>query len=227
MSAADHVDGKYYQVLAPQSLAERLAIKARDQIYADFIRLCQPDTGDSILDLGVSDVVNDAANVMERLYPFPHKVTAAGLGTGADFRAAHPAVTYVKIEANRSLPFPDKAFEVATSNAVLEHVGSAEHQQFFVDEIARVAKRVFITVPHRFFPVEHHTAIPLLHFWDGSFSAACRVLGKTEWMDQRNLILMTRSRLVALSRHYRRSATGYTGLRLGPFSSNLYLHIGT
>jgi hypothetical protein len=225
VSTADHVDHKYYQVLAPQSLAERLAIRARDQIYADFVRLCRPSAGDTVLDLGVSDVVNDAANVVERLYPFPHKVTAAGLGSGADFRAAYPAVSYVRIEPHRRLPFPDKAFDVAASNAVLEHVGSHEQQQFFVDEITRVAKRVFVTVPHRFFPVEHHTAIPLLHFWDTTFSAACRVLGKAEWTDPRNLILMTRSRLAALGRGHRRIAIGHTGLKLGPFSSNLYLHI--
>ena len=36
-------------------------------------------------------------------------------------------------------------------------------------ELCRVAGRVFISVPNRYFPVEHHTAIPLLHFWDKGF----------------------------------------------------------
>ena len=63
MVTTDTVDGKYYQVVAPRSLSERLVIAARDRIYADFIRLCRPTPTDTILDVGVSDVVNDAANV--------------------------------------------------------------------------------------------------------------------------------------------------------------------
>ena len=88
------------------------------------IRHCRPGRDDTILDVGVSDVVNDAANMLERKYPHPERITAAGLGEGDAFRAAYPKVTYRRIEANRPLPFADKAFDIAVSNAVLEHVGS-------------------------------------------------------------------------------------------------------
>ena len=122
---------------------------------------------------------------------YPDRITAAGLGEGAAFSAAYPKVAYRRIEANRPLPFADQAFDVAVSNAVLEHVGSEQHQVAFVRELARVAKRVFISVPNRYFPVEHHTLIPLLHFWSPGFELACRWLGKAEWADERNLILMS------------------------------------
>jgi hypothetical protein len=53
---------------------------------------------------------------------------------------------------------------------------------------------------------------------------ACRVTGKSEWADEENLILMTRKRLWRLAAPIKRSTVvGYTGLALGPFSSNLYL----
>jgi SAM-dependent methyltransferase len=221
MNAPQHVDEKYYQAVPPRSLAERLTVAARDRIYDDLIRYCAPRPDDSILDVGVSDVVNDAANLLERKYPYPGRITALGLGDGADFSAAFPAVTYRRIAPDRPLPFADKSFAVATSNAVLEHVGSAANQASFVAELMRVADRVFITVPHRYFPVEHHTAIPLLHYWDASFGVACRLLGKSEWADERNLILMSRHRLRALAPPG--SVIAATGLRLGPMSSNLLL----
>jgi hypothetical protein len=92
--------------------------------------------------------------------------------------------------------------------------------------LCRVAKRVFITVPNRFFPVEHHTAIPFAHYQDGAFRFACRLTGKSEWAREDNLILMTRARLRELAAPAGRSAEiGYTGLPIGPFSSNLYLAI--
>src|SRR6185295_504528 len=128
-------DGKYYQVIEPRSWSERLAIAARDRIYADMIRTCRPTRDDTILDVGVSDVVNDAANMLERKYPYRQKITAGGLGDGNAFRLAFPEVTYRQIEANRPLPYADKAFDLAVSNAVLEHVGSEPHQVAFVREL--------------------------------------------------------------------------------------------
>jgi hypothetical protein len=161
--------------------------------------------------------------MVERKYPYPDRITAAGLSSARDFREAFPQVTYTRIEANRPLPFADAAFDIATSNAVLEHVGSGAHQEQFVREMARVARRAFITVPNRFFPVEHHTAIPILHFSEPTFRLACHWLGKGEWTEQRNLILMSKRALAALAPPGIRACIGYTGLRLGPFSSNLFL----
>jgi hypothetical protein len=143
----------------------------------------------------------------------------------ADISAA-PLVRYVQIEPNVRLPFGDNTFDIATSNAVLEHVGSLENQSFFLHELCRVARRVFISVPNRFFPVEHHTALPIAHYRNDTFRIACRIAGKSEWAREENLILMTRKRLWQLAAPIGRSvAVGYTGLPLGPFSSNLYLAI--
>lgn len=223
MSTTERVDKKYYQAIPSHSLSEKLAIAARDRIYDDFIRCCRPAPRDTILDVGVSDVVNDAANMLERKYPSPDRITAVGLGEGGEFRAAFPKTAYIRIEPNQPLPFADKSFTIATSNAVLEHVGSGRHQSVFVSELMRVAHKVFISVPHRYFPVEHHTGIPFLHFWDRTFAPACRYLGKSEWADEGNLILMSRDRLKSLAPAH--AVIAHTGLNLGPLSSNLMLFV--
>ena len=221
------VDEKYYQVVPDGSLAKRVLNRARNRIYDDFIATMLPEPTDKILDVGVSDVVSDEANVIERKYPYPERITACGRGDAVEFKASYPIIRYVRILPNQQLPFEDGAFEVATSNAVLEHVGSRENQSLFVGELCRVARRVFISVPHRYFPVEHHTALPFVHYSEILFAAACRVTGKSEWSDPANLILMTRKRLFELAAPVgRRAGVGYTGLRLGPFSSNLYLAFG-
>jgi len=225
MSAEQHVDTHYYEVVRPQSFAERMVITARDRIYKDFIKTCTPNSKSKILDIGVSDVINDAANVLERRFMYPHNITAAGLGEGDDFRATFPDVGYVQIEADKPLPFADKSFDIVTSNAVLEHVGSIAAQRQFIAEHVRVAKLVYITVPHRFFPVEHHTAIPFLHYTDTTFALACKATGKAKWSQMSNLILMSRSWLSKLCPPDVKASVSYTGLPLGPFSSNLALCI--
>lgn len=218
------VDGRYYEVAKPRSLAERVVIHARDRIYEDFLRLCRPMPEERILDVGVSDVIGEAANVLERRYRYPACITAAGLGTAEDFRAEFPAVEYRQITAGEPLPFEDNAFEIATSNAVLEHVGSLDNQYRFLSELTRVGRRGFITVPNRFFPVEHHTGIPFLHWTDATFSLACAFLGKSDWSRSQSLIFMSKRRLRAVCPPGLRPQIGNTGILLGFCSANLYLY---
>ena len=217
------VDRKYYEVAGPGSIGERLVILARNRMYVDFLRSMLPIPTAQVLDVGVSDVVNDGANMLERLYPHPDRITAAGLGEGHEFRAAFPATRYIQIKPNEPLPFDDGEFDICCSNAVLEHVGSRAAQRAFVRELMRVGRRVFLTVPHRYFPVEHHTAIPLLHYTDAGFRLGCRITAKTSWTEEKNLILMTRRLLASLCPIGVPRRIGTTGLPLGPFSSNLYL----
>jgi len=175
-------DHKYYQVVPAKGIAEKLLIAARDRIYRDFIKCMRPTPLDRIVDVGVSDVINEGANVLERIYPYPHNITACGLGEGHEFQNVFPKVNYIRLsEPNACLPFTDKSFNIGVSNAVLEHVGSFENQALFVSELCRVAQRVFISVPNRFFPIEHHTALPFAHYIDGLFRVACQVTGKSEW----------------------------------------------
>jgi hypothetical protein len=217
-------DERYYQTIPPKGLAERLLVLARTHIFQDFMALMSPSETDHILDVGVSGVINDGANFLEQRYPHPKKITACGLGDGIDFKSTFPDASYVRIQPNAGLPFVNDSFDVATSNAVLEHVGSLEHQILFVNELCRVARRVFISVPNRYFPIEHHTALPFVHYNDAMFRIASWISGKSEWAQEENLILMSRGRLWQLAERIEKSATvGLTGLPLGLFSSNLYL----
>jgi hypothetical protein len=94
-------------------------------------------------------------------------ITALGVDDPVHFTHRYPEIKAVKYDGER-FPFPDGAFDVAWSNAVLEHVGTAdaraERQTLFLSEVQRVARRAFITTPNRWFPLEIHTRTPLLHW---------------------------------------------------------------
>ena len=99
--STNEFDGQYYEVATPGSLSEKLVAVARDRIYADFLRLCEPDASDTILDVGVSDVVGDAANVIERRYSVQNKITAVGLGPGDAFKVSFPKIHYRQMPSTK------------------------------------------------------------------------------------------------------------------------------
>jgi Methyltransferase domain len=148
-------------------VASQVSLRSRERKLALFRELLQPDAETTVVDVGVTDAAfgsGSTDNFFEALYPWPERITAVG-NTGLDrFRAAFPAVRAVQADG-RELPFDDGTFDLGFSNAVVEHVGGGrEGQRRFVHELCRVARRVFVTTPNRFFPLEVHTLVPFAHW---------------------------------------------------------------
>ena len=116
MADEAEVDGRYYEVVKTGGIAARLARIARERMHALFLELCAPGPDTRILDVGVSDVLRDEANMLERSHAWPEAITAVGLGEARAFQAAFPAVHYQRIAAGTPLPFADGAFDIAVSN---------------------------------------------------------------------------------------------------------------
>ncbi len=147
--------------------AARISLRSRERKLRLFLELFHPGPETTVVDVGVTDAPFGAGsndNFFEARYPWPAQITAVG-NTGLDrFAAAFPDVTAIQADG-RSLPFADGAFELGFSNAVVEHVaGGREGQRAFVHELCRVAGRVFVTTPNRWFPIDPHTLLPLAHW---------------------------------------------------------------
>lgn len=196
---------------------------ARQRMYDLFVEAMAPTASTTIVDIGVSDEENAASNFLEKLYPFQRMITCAGLGDGAAVREAFPEIDFVHLAPGERLPFADGAFDIAYSNAVLEHVGDAGARRRFIREALRVGRRAFIAVPNRWFPVEHHTSLPLLHYSGGLFRRALRGTRFDYWTHPQNLEFLSKGLLQSECAEFPPSAIVATGLPLGPFSSNLAL----
>jgi trans-aconitate methyltransferase len=147
--------------------ASRVSMRSRERKLELFRELLRPGPETSVLDVGVTDAPfgdGSTDNFFEARYPWPERITAVG-NTGLErFAAAFPQVRVVRADG-RELPFADGEFDIAFSNAVVEHVaGGREGQRRFVHELCRVARQVFVTTPNRFFPLEVHTLVPFAHW---------------------------------------------------------------
>lgn len=154
-------------------LVDAVSLRSRRRKLRLFLDELQPTAATTVLDVGADEVGFGGAggesgcfthNFFEEHYPWPGQVTALGLHDGARFRERYPAVTYVQGDAC-ALPFADDGFDVVFSNAVIEHVGGRERQEAFVRETLRVGQRVFLTTPNRWFPLDVHTRLPLVHWF--------------------------------------------------------------
>ena len=84
----------------------------------------------------------------------------------------------------RAMPFARGSFDLAVSNAVVEHVGGIEEQRQFVAEHVRVARSWVITTPNKWFPIESHTAVVFLHWlprWRARREEFTRLLSRREF----------------------------------------------
>jgi SAM-dependent methyltransferase len=216
-----NIDAVFYRDGASNSFAMNLLKTARLNMFNLFIEQMRPSADTTVLDIGVSDDENEGANFLEKSYPWPDKITCAGIGSGEQVKARYPSATFRQIAPNEPLPFADKSFDIATSNAVLEHVGGVEQRRQFILEHLRVARSVFITVPNRWFPVEHHTGLPLLHYWPAAFRL---LLGKSSlqyWTKPENVDFLGSGLIGREWPGPRPPRIRMAGIKLGPFSSNI------
>jgi hypothetical protein len=89
-----------------------------------------------------------------------------------------------------------------------------------VSEVCRVCRCVLFTTPNRWFPVELHTWLPLLHWLpDSAYRASLRRLGLDYFADVENLNLLDASSFLALFPTSRRNRLLRSGLPL--LGSNL------
>jgi hypothetical protein len=65
----------------------------------------------------------------------------------------------------RDIKFPNRSFDVAFSNSVIEHVGSWKDMQRFASELRRVGSSFYCQTPNKWFPVEPHLGTLFLHWW--------------------------------------------------------------
>jgi len=132
-------------------LAERVASRSRRQRRELFRRLMAPGPGERLLDVGSGET--GLAGLEPEL-----DVT----GTDRVDRPGYPG-PFVRADG-RGLPFADGEFDVAYSNSVIEHVVEPADRRALAKELTRVGGRYFVQTPNRWFPVEPHALLPLVHW---------------------------------------------------------------
>jgi ubiquinone/menaquinone biosynthesis C-methylase UbiE len=193
-----------YNVAKPESLPIRIATRQRRKMFATFLKATRISNNDTVLDLGVtSDQSYDHSNYFEAWYPHKQQIIGAGTDNASFLEALYPGLKFVQADG-RMLPFDDRAFDFVHSSAVFEHVGGRQQQVLFLSELWRVARKgIFVTTPNRWFPIEFHTTLPLIHWLPATVHREIfTIFNQDFFAEEANLNLTSRrelSRMAALA----------------------------
>lgn len=215
-----------YNVATAGGLTDRISTMMRRRMYTCFAECVAPS--DRILDVGVtSDREQLASNYLEAWHPWKDRITACGIDDASFLEELYPGVRFVQANG-KELPFDSRSFEWVHASAVLEHVGSMQEQVRFVSELYRVSsKGIFLTTPNRWFPVEFHSVLPLVHWlpkpW---FRALLRRAGHHELANEAHLNLLDRNDLKEICRQAGLDQGEISSVSLGGWPSNLILKVG-
>lgn len=170
-------------------LLSNLSLYVRRKQYNLFYKLLKPKKADKIGDVGVSSLEElTDTNFFEKSYPYPDRLTAISIDDPLDFNKKYPKINYQQIVTGKPLPYINNNFDIIVSWATLEHVGNRQKQQFFLGEMFRIGKKIFITTPYRGCPYEPHSGLFFVHWLPRKwFEIICHHLKKEFWASEENL----------------------------------------
>lgn len=172
-----------------KAFLSNLSIKVRTNQYRIFDKLLKPKSDDLVLDVGASSMeIYRDSNMFEKLYPYLQNLTAATIEDARILKKLYPKINTVHIQQGQRLPFKKHQFDIVVSWATLEHVGGEKSQRFFLSELSRVGKKVFLTTPYKYCFYEPHSGVFFLHWLpDEWFRKILKLMGKNFWATEDNL----------------------------------------
>ncbi len=218
-------ESDYYKY--SNAVSSMISLRARKALFKKFIRVSGIKDSDTVLDVGATaDSENAESNFFESLYSFKNKITAVGISDAAFLEKKYSGLRFVRADAKR-LPFGDASYDYIFSNAVIEHVGDEANQLVFLKELTRVAKKgIFIAMPNRWFPLETHNSVFLIHWLPKKwFRKILLLLGRCEYCDDSTLNLLSYRKLKRMCIKAGITPVNIYRNMIFGFTSNLALYI--
>jgi hypothetical protein len=155
-----------------------------------------------LIDIGTSPILDKSENIILSEYKWKKNITCLS-NQNCDILKVKYKKTKFLIGDAKKINCKNSKFDIVHCSATLEHLGSNENQLKAIKEMYRISKKyLFISTPNRFFPLEMHTKLPLLHFLPKKlFRYIIKFFGDNFFCYEKNLNLLSTNDLIKLCRN--------------------------
>ena len=199
----------------------------REKIYKNFNKkISNFKLVNKILDIGTSPVDNEHQNYLIHKYPYKRKITCVSNVKLNKIKQRYPEIKTIQCDG-REIPLKSNSFDIVISNATIEHVGNKRNQTKFIKEAVRLSKKyVFISTPNRYFPIDFHTLIPLIHWFPKKIHRfILKKIGLNFFSKESNLNLLSDNKLSNICENLKIKNYTINKIRILGFCTNLVLSI--
>jgi ubiquinone/menaquinone biosynthesis C-methylase UbiE len=199
---------------------------ARSNIYKTFIENIKFNKKTKVLDVGTTPLAHKHENFFIHEYPYKQMITCLSNQKLDSLKKILPKIKFLRGDA-RKIKIKNSKFDLVYSNATIEHVGKFKNQIKFIEEALRVSKKfVFISTPNKYFPIELHTFLPLIHFLPQKYYRfILRKLGLNFFAEEKNLNLLSTNNIKNICKILRIRKYKIIKMKFLLFTSNLILII--
>ena len=177
---------------------KKTILNAREKFLNHFKNFTEYNDDQSLLDIGTTPSLDNEQNIILEKTKNNKNVTCLSDQDCGILKKKYPNIKNFIIGDGINTNFKDMSFDIVHSNATIEHVGSYNNQISFVKEAWRVSKKyVFIQTPNRFFPIDFHTNLPLIHWLPKKIHRKIlKFIGLNFYSTEENLNLLSESNLI-------------------------------
>ena len=209
------------------SLFKKKLLENREKILKIFHNKINYNNKMSFLDVGTTGNTEKNHNLILQKISNNKNITCLSNQDCSVLKNQYPNIKNFIIGDGCNNQLKDNTFDIVYSNATIEHVGSHNNQKLFISECVRVAKKsIFITTPNRYFPLDFHTKIPLIHFLPKIIHRKIlNLFGHSFFAKEENLNLLSKKDLIDHCEKLKIKNYKIISYKIYHFTSNLILII--
>tara|TARA_B100001063_G_scaffold60531_1_gene54679 strand:+ start:144 stop:842 length:699 start_codon:yes stop_codon:yes gene_type:complete len=176
---------------------KKMTLDARNKFFEYFKNSTEYNHDKSILDIGTTPSLDEEQNVILTNTINNKNITCISNQDCKILSQKYPHIKEFVIGNAIKMNFQNDTFDIVHTNATIEHVGSYQNQISLIRETLRVSKKhVFIQTPNRFYPIDFHTTLPLIHWLPKNIHRKIlKILGLNFYASEKNLNLLSEKNL--------------------------------
>ena len=179
-------------------LIKKILLNERKKFVNYLLLLTEYNDNKSLLDIGTTPSLDNEQNIILEKTKNNKNITCFSDQDCNNLEKKYPNIRNFIIGDGLNTNFKDMSFDIVHSNATIEHVGSYNNQISFVKEACRVSKNyVFIQTPNKFYPIDFHTNLPLVHWLPQKIHRKIlKFFGLNFYSSEENLNLLSKTNLI-------------------------------